>query len=221
MTISQIFDSVDLTEVQKQKIDEAYATAVEKAVNEKVAELEAEKEAYKQELIESIEQSNQEYLAEHVHPYFEDVAKTAVKEFIAEHKEKFENVAGTALHTDLISEMKQILEKHNVVAPEAELQVEKLAEANSRINTLMAEMREKDAEIETMVKTSIVEKTTAQLTESQKDKISDDLMALVFVSEEQFTKACTRMVEAVEPEQKPSTITENKEPKQKIQWTFN
>ena len=109
--------------------------------------------------------------------------------------------------------MKQLFEKHNVSVPEAESQLEKLAESNQRINALMAESRQKDAEIEKLVKTALVEKATVGLTESQKDKISDELMQMVFVSEEQFTKACTRLVESIEekPTEPAKPITENKQ----------
>ena len=211
MTISHIFDSVDLTEAQKQKIDEAFETALQTKLDEKIVELEQHAEDYGQYLVEQTEEANQKYLAEHVHPYFEDIAATAAKEFIAEHKEKFEAISGNMLAEGLLQDMKQLFEKHNVSVPEAESQLEKLAESNRRINALMAESRQKDAEIEKLVKTALVEKATVGLTESQKDKISDELMQMVFVSEEQFTKACTRLVESIEekPAEPAKPITEN------------
>lgn len=215
MTISHIFDSVELTEAQKQKIDEAFETALQTKLDEKIVELEQHAEDYRQYLVEQTEEANQKYLAEHVHPYFEDIAATAAKEFIAEHKEKFEAISGNMLAEGLLQDMKQLFEKHNVTVPEAESQLEKLAESNQRINALMAESRQKDAEIEKLVKTALVEKATVGLTESQKDKISDELMQMVFVSEEQFTKACTRLVESIEekPAEPAKTITENKQDK--------
>jgi energy-converting hydrogenase Eha subunit C len=86
MTISHIFDSVDLTEAQKQKIDEAFETALQTKLDEKIVELEQHAEDYGQYLVEQTEEANQKYLAEHVHPYFEDIAATAAKEFMAADK---------------------------------------------------------------------------------------------------------------------------------------
>ena len=61
MTISHIFDSVDLTETQKQKIDEAFETALQTKLDEKIVELEQHAEDYRQYLVEQTEETNQKY----------------------------------------------------------------------------------------------------------------------------------------------------------------
>ena len=57
MTISHIFDSVDLTEAQKQKIDEAFEAAVLVKVDEEKTKLEQEAEDFKTQIQETLQES--------------------------------------------------------------------------------------------------------------------------------------------------------------------
>ena len=203
--ISHIFEGIDLTEEQKGRIDESFNSAIQS----KITEIEALAEDYKQELIQDIESKNQEYLKEHAYGYFERVAEEAVKEFMIEKAEQIEVASKAMLHESILSDLHSIFEKHGFVTPEAVSNNERLEEANSRIDNLIAENREKDAQIENLSKVCIAESVMGNLTESQKDRIFDQLMEISYISEIQYRAACERCIDATYDKKDDEYITES------------
>ena len=203
--ISHIFEGIDLTEEQKGRIDESFNSAIQS----KITEIEALAEDYKQELIQDIESKNQEYLKEHAYGYFERVAEEAVKEFMIEKAEQIEVASKAMLHESILSDLHSIFEKHGFVTPEAVSNNERLEEANSRIDNLIAENREKDAQIENLSKVCIAESVMGNLTESQKDRIFDQLMEISYISESQYRAACERCIDATYDKKDDEYITES------------
>lgn len=203
--ISHIFEGIDLTEEQKGRIDESFNGAIQT----KIDELEALAEDYKQELIQDLELKNQEYLKEHVYDYFDHIAQEAVKEFMIEKSEQIEVASKTMLHESILSDLHSIFEKHGFVTPEVVTDNQRLEEANSRIDNLIAESREKDAQIENLSKACIAESVMGNLTESQKDRIFDKLMEINYISENQYRTACQRCIDATYDENNGEYITES------------
>lgn len=203
--ISHIFEGIDLTEEQKGRIDESFNGAIQT----KIDELEALAEDYKQELIQDLELKNQEYLKEHAYDYFDHIAQEAVKEFMIEKTEQIENVSKAMLHESILSDLHSIFEKHGFVTPEVVTDNQRLEEANSRIDNLIAESREKDAQIENLSKACIAESVMGNLTESQKDRIFDKLMEISYISENQYRTACQRCIDATYDENNGEYITES------------
>lgn len=204
--ISHIFEGIDLTEEQKGRIDESFNSAIQS----KITEIEALAEDYKQELIQDIETKNQEYLKEHAYGYFERVAEEAVKEFMVEKAEQIEIASKTMLHENILSDLHSIFEKHGFVTPEVVADNQRLEEANSRIDNLIAESREKDAQIENLSKVCIAESVMSNLTESQKDRIFDQLMEISYINENQYRAACERCIDATYNKKDDEYITESK-----------
>lgn len=190
--ISHIFEGIDLTEEQKGRIDESFNGAIQS----KITEIEALAEDYKQEMIQELESKNEEYLKEHAYSYFDHIAQEAVKEFMIEKAEQIETVSKTMLHESILSDLCSIFEKHGFVTPEVVTDNQRLEEANSRINNLIAENHEKDAQIENLSKACIAESVMGNLTESQKDRIFDQLMEISYISESQYRNACQRRIDA-------------------------
>lgn len=205
--ISHIFDGVDLTEEQKGRIDESFNNAIQA----KVVEIEALAEDYKQEMIQELELKNQEYLKEHAYGYFEYVAKEAVKEFMVEKSEQIEAASKTMLHESILSDLCSIFEKHGFATPEVITDNQRLEEANARIDNLISENLEKDAQIENLSKACIAESAMVNLTESQKDRIFDRLMEISYINESQYRTACDRCIDAAYGENDPEYITESNE----------
>lgn len=203
--ISHIFDGVDLTEEQKGRIDESFNNAIQA----KVVEIEALAEDYKQEMIQELELKNQEYLKEHAYGYFEYVAKEAVKEFMVEKSEQIEAASKTMLHESILSDLCSIFEKHGFATPEVITDNQRLEEANARIDNLISENLEKDAQIENLSKACIAESAMVNLTESQKDRIFGRLMEISYINESQYRTACDRCIDAVYGEGDPEYITES------------
>lgn len=203
--ISHIFEGIDLTEEQKGRIDESFNSAIQS----KITEIEALAEDYKQELIQDIESKNQEYLKEHAYGYFERVAEEAVKEFMVEKAEQIEVASKAMLHESILSDLHSIFEKHGFVTPEVVSNNERLEEANSRIDNLIAENREKDAQIENLSKVCIAESVMINLTESQKDRIFDQLMEISYINENQYRTACERCIDATYGKKDDEYITES------------
>ena len=204
--ISHIFEGIDLTEEQKGRIDESFNNAIQS----KTTEIEALAEDYKQELIQDLESKNQDYLKEHAYGYFERIAEEAVKEFTTEKAEQIEVAAKAMLHESILSDLHSIFEKRGFVTPEAVSNSERLEEANSRIDNLIAENREKDARIENLSKACIAESLMANLTESQKDRIFNQLMEISYINENQYRTACERCIDATYDKKDDEHITESK-----------
>ena len=101
--ISHIFDkSVELTEEQKQQIDEAFDSAVNKTVEKVEEEFEAKLAEEKETLTQELEQQNEEFLKEHGYAYFENIAKTAATEFMTENAETIEAAAKNMLSENFV-----------------------------------------------------------------------------------------------------------------------
>lgn len=203
--ISHIFEGIDLTEEQQCRIDESFNNAIQS----KVDELDVLAEDHKQEMIQELELKNQEYLQEHAYNYFDQVSEEAVKEFMTEKAEQIETASKTMLHESILSDLRAIFEKHGFVTPEVVSDNQHLEEANSRIDNLIAENREKDAQIENLSKVCIAESVMGNLTESQKDRIIDQLMEISYINESQYRTACQRCIDVVYDENGAEHISES------------
>lgn len=222
--ISHIFDkSVELTDEQKQQIDEAFDSAVTKTVEKKEEEFEAKLAEEKEILIQELEKQNEEFLKEHGYAYFENIAKTATTEFMTENADAIELAAKNMLSENLLSDIGDIFRQYGVKTPESITMADKLNEANTRIETLMAENRKFQKLAESLTKEKIIADVTANLTESQRDKVTDELQSVVMLDESQYRRACETIVANVfgnkETDKKPEHINENIN-KQSVSFKF-
>ncbi len=193
--ISHIFDkSVELTYEQKQQIDEAFDSAVTKTVEKKEEEFEAKLAEEKEILIQELEQQNEEFLKEHGFAYFENIAKTAATEFMTENAEPIEAAAKNMLSENLLSDISNIFRQYGVKTPESTTLADKLDEANSRVEALMIENRQTQKLVESLTKDKIIAEVTANLTESQYDKVYDELQDIIMLGESQYRGICQSVV---------------------------
>ena len=212
--ISHIFDkSVELTYEQKQQIDEAFDSAVTKTVEKKEEEFEAKLAEEKEILIQELEQQNEEFLKEHGFAYFENIAKTAATEFMAENAETIEAAAKNMLSENLLSDISNIFRQYGVKTPESTTLADKLDEANSRVEALMIENRQTQKLVESLTKDKIIAEVTANLTESQYDKVYDELQDIIMLGESQYRGICQSVVAGMfgkseDKSEKPEPIDE-------------
>ena len=193
--ISHIFDkSVELTDEQKQQIDEAFNDAVTKTVDKKEEEFETKLAEEKEILIQELEKQNEEFLKEHGYAYFENIAKTATTEFMTENAEAIELAAKNMLSENLLSDIGDIFRQYGVKTPESTTLADKLDEANTRIESLMAENRQIQKLAESLTKEKIIADVTSNLTESQRDKVADELQSIVMLDEAQYRSVCESIV---------------------------
>ena len=193
--ISHIFDkSVELTDEQKQQIDEAFDSAVTKTVEKKEQEFEAKLAEEKEILTQELEQQNEEFLKEHGFAYFENIAKTATTEFMTENVEAIELAAKNMLSENLLSDISNIFRQYGVKTPESTTLADKLAEANSRVESLMIENRQTQKLVESLTKDKIIAEVTANLTESQRDKAYEELQDIIMLDESQYRGICQSVV---------------------------
>ena len=193
--ISHIFDkSVELTYEQKQQIDEAFDSAVTKTVEKKEEEFEAKLAEEKEILTQELEQQNEEFLKEHGFAYFENIAKTAATEFMAENAETIEAAAKNMLSENLLSDISNIFRQYGVKTPESTTLADKLAEANGRVEALMIENRQTQKLVESLTKDKIIAEVTANLTESQRDKAYEELLDIIMLDESQYRGICQSVV---------------------------
>ena len=193
--ISHIFDkSVELTDEQKQQIDEAFDSAVTKTVDKVEEEFEAKLAEEKETLTQELEQKNEEFLKEHGFAYFENIAKTAATEFMTENAEAIEVAAKNMLSENLLSDISNIFHQYGVKTPESTTLADKLAEANSRVEALMIENRQTQKLVESLTKDKIIAEVTANLTESQRDKAYEELQDIIMLDESQYRGICQSVV---------------------------
>ena len=193
--ISHIFDkSVELTEEQKQQIDEAFDSAVTKTVEKVEEEFEAKLAEEKETLTQELEQQNEEFLKEHGYAYFENIAKTAATEFMTENAETIEAAAKNMLSENLLSDISNIFHQYGVKTPESTTLADKLDEANSRVEALMIENRQTQKLVESLTKDKIIAEVTANLTESQRDKAYEELQDIIMLDESQYRGICQSVV---------------------------
>lgn len=222
--ISHIFDkSVELTDEQKQQIDEAFNDAVTKTVDKKEEEFETKLAEEKEILIQKLEKQNEEFLKEHGYAYFENIAKTATTEFMTENAEAIELAAKNMLSENLLSDIGDIFRQYGVKTPESTTLADKLDEANTRIESLMAENRQTQKLVESLTKEKIIADVTSNLTESQRDKVTDELQSIVMLDENQYRHACETIAAGMfgnkENDKKPEHINENVN-KQSVSFKF-
>lgn len=212
--ISHIFDkSVELTYEQKQQIDEAFDSAVTKTVEKEEEEFEAKLAEEKEILIQELEQQNEEFLKEHGFAYFENIAKTAATEFMTENAEAIEAAAKNMLSENLLSDISNIFHQYGVKTPESTTLADKLDEANSRVEALMIENRQTQKLVESLTKDKIIAEVTANLTESQRDKVHEELLDIIMLGESQYRGICQSVVAGVfgkseDKSEKPEPIDE-------------
>lgn len=205
--ISHIFEGMGFSDEDKARIDEAFSGAV-------TAKVEELKESVTESTVAELNEANKDYLNEHVHTYFEAVAESAVAEFTTEHKALIESQVQGWTEQSILSGLRDLLESHNVEAPEAKGLAERLAEANTRIDTMIAEKAEHKAAMASVVMAGLIKEATMGLAESQRDKVTAALKDTVMVSEAQFKLAIDTAVAslgvATPASQEP--IVENKKP---------
>ena len=212
--ISHIFDkSVELTEEQKQQIDEAFDSAVTKTVDKVEEEFEAKLAEEKETLTQELEQKNEEFLKEHGFAYFENIAKTAATEFMTENAEAIEAAAKNMLSENLLSDISNIFHQYGVKTPESTTLADKLDEANSRVEALMIENRQTQKLVESLTKDKIIAEVTANLTESQRDKAYEELQDIIMLDESQYRGICQSVVAGMfgksdDKSEKPEPIDE-------------
>ncbi len=208
-----IFESVDLSADMKQN----FSTVFEQAVKVKAAQLAeahinliAEKadEKVKEEVDERSKESEKK-LVEAAEKFFEYTSK----EWLAENKLAVDRGIKADLFESMFAGLKTLVVEHNVELPEGSVDVvaeyeSELQEEKQENVKLFTALNETKARLESLERSNAVNEATRDLTESQKEKVSNLIEGLRF--NDQFSTKLTAIVEMAKgaKEEKPLVESE-------------
>lgn len=183
--LDSIFESANLSEETKQ----TFTTVFEQAVKTKAIEL-AEShigtiaesaETKVADLVEAQVKEVELRLVESADKLFEHVAA----QWLAENQVAVHKGIKADLFESMFEGLKTLVVEHNVVLPEESVDIvaemeDELHEAKEQAGTLLASLNESRDELKGLKRTTMVEKATADLTESQKEKVGALIEGLEF-----------------------------------------
>jgi hypothetical protein len=139
-----------------------------------------------------------EHIKESVSEKMKEYADYAVENFIAENRERFVETEEYARMKSAIEYIKEAFEKNAFTVREdvavAELQ-ESLAESTRQYEALFEDLAMAREELDKANRTMILERATADLAETQKEKVNELLEAVSFDSIEEYTDGVAMIVE--------------------------
>ena len=194
--LDSVFESVELNEDTKTKFSAVFESAVKaRALTLAESHIEAIS-ARADELVESRVEEEVSELNESVNTYFDHL----VESWKEENKVALENGMKVDLFESLLGSMKAVFAEHNIEVPAesvnvvAEMEAE-LAESNVEMNKLVKEKATLKEELNSLKMSDAVKSATAELTESQKEKVSTLIEGTKF--DDKFQGKLTAIVEMV------------------------
>jgi len=198
--LDSIFESVDLSE----EVKASFTTVFEQAVKTsavKLAEshinLIAEKaDTLLEEKVQARTLEIEEKLYEDTDKYFGHIAD----EWLKENKEAVSRDIKADLFESLVADLKTVFIDHNVVIPEAQVDVvaeleDELVEHQGEVKKLFEENQSYKKEIADMKRTACIAEKTVGLTESQVEKVYSLIEGLTY--SDKFETKLTQIVEMV------------------------
>lgn len=169
----------------KEKAEE-YGTFLKEKANEYGDYLKGKANAYGEHIMESVSGKMKEY------------ADYAVEQFITENKERFVETEEYARMRSAFDFIKEAFEKNAFDVREdvavVELQ-ESLAESTRQYESLFEDMSLAREELDTLKRELILERATADLADTQKEKVNELLESVSFDSLEEYTDGVSMIVE--------------------------
>lgn len=196
--LDSIFESVELSEDVKKNFSTVFETTVKKhavalaeshinSIAEKADTLVEEKVA---ERVEEIETK----LVEKANTFFEYTAK----DWLEENKMAVDKTIKADLFESMFTGLKSLIIEHNVTLPEESVDVvaemeDELQEVKAETSRLFEQLDKTTKELNEVKRTTAVEKATAQLSESQQEKVLELIEGLDY--SKQFDAKLTAIVE--------------------------
>lgn len=171
--LDSVFESVDLNEDLKTQFSAVFESAVKaRAITLAESHINAIAERSDELVASKVEEGLQE-INESVNTYFDHL----VEEWKEDNKIALENGMKVDLFESMMASLKAVFVEHNVEIPTesvnvvSEMELE-LAESATELNKLVREKRELTNEINSLKMSESVKTATANLTESQKEKVA-------------------------------------------------
>lgn len=225
--ITALFEGQDLSEEFKVKASAIIATAIDEARAELESSLQEEADKKLQEKIAELDAQVETYIAEEILPNVDKYLTAAVNEWADDNKLALEESAKVELAESFLTGLVGLAESHNLSIPQSEFDKvakleEKLAEMKEQVTTLIDRNIELQESNKSFVRNSIIDSVTAELSESQKEKIVTVSDKVEFISESQFKESVKSLVESYFPvETKPEVETQPEvKPTQQISESY-
>lgn len=225
--ITALFEGQDLSEEFKVKASAIIATAIDEARAELESTLQEEADKKLQEKIAELDAQVETYIAEEILPNVDKYLTAAVNEWADDNKIALEESAKVELAESFLTGLVGLAESHNLNIPQSEFDKvakleEKLAEMKEQVTTLIDRNIELQESNKSFVRNSIIDSVTAELSESQKEKIVTVSDKVEFISESQFKESVKSLVESYFPvETQPEVESEPEvKPTQQISESY-
>lgn len=210
--LDAIFESVELDEDVKQTFSTVFETAVKKHALELA-------ESHILSIAEKADKKVEEEVKEKTKKIEESLALTADKffehtadEWLTENKVQVHKGIKADLFESMFQGLKQLVVEHNVVLPEESVDVvaemeEELEEAKAETSKMFESMTESKAELNALKRTMAVNEATAELTESQQEKVLNLIEGLDY--SDTFETKLTAIVEMAKVSKLAKPLTES------------
>lgn len=210
--LDNIFESVDLTESVKEQFQTVFETSVKKhalALAESHINDIAEKAEEKvEEEVEKKTKEKEEKLKETCDKFFEHLAT----EWLTKNEVPIEKGIKADLFESMFTNLKTIFVEHNVILPEQSVDIvaeleDELQESKDTASSLFTQLQESKSQTVELKRTMMTEKAVADLTESQKEKVSNLIEGVEF--DDRYEEKLNAMVEMAKTKTAEKPIVEN------------
>lgn len=228
MSIEQIFEGQSLSTEVKNKITEAFNAAVDAKVEtilvgrvaEATEKLEEDNKLVIENKLKELESANELYVKENIVDVVDKYMTAAANEFVAENKEAIESKLQVEMATNFFAGLKSLATSFDVELPKGsdniiEQKTSELELTRVQLNQEIERRVDLESRVLAMTKESIIAKQTANLTDTQREKVVERLDSIQFTDETQFSEAVRSLAESIAPEVnpvvEPEQIKENKD----------
>lgn len=208
--LDSVFESVELNEDTKTKFSAVFESAVKaRALTLAESHIEAIS-ARADELVEARVEEEVSELNESVNTYFDHL----VESWKEDNKVALENGMKVDLFESLMASMKAVFAEHNIEVPAesvnvvSELETE-LEESTAELNKMVRSNRALSEELDALKMKDIVKEATADLTESQKEKVATLVEGTKF--DDKFQAKLNAIVEMVSATKTPAESAKSPE----------
>lgn len=202
--IDALFEGQDLSEEFKVKATAIIAAAIDETRTELTAKMQEQMDEKLQARIVELEAEAERYIAEEIVPQVDKYLTAAVTEWAKENVVALEESAKVELAESFLTGLVGLAESHNLNIPQGTFDKvatleQRIVEMRDELNASIDRTIELQNENKEFVRTSIIQKVTADLSESQVEKIVAVGAKVEFVTADQFTDAVKSLVESYFP----------------------
>ncbi|QQV89563.1 prohead core scaffold protein [Proteus phage SJ_PmiM] len=212
VALDGIFESVELSDDVKAQFSTVFETAVKsnaiKLAESHITELTEKAETKEQELKESIQESVEKEMAENISKFMDHVSQ----EWLEENKLAVTNGIKADLFESMFQSIKTVVIDHNIILPEESVDVvkemeEELEESKTEVASLFDKTVSLQEKVNTLEKEKIIKEQTAELTESQKEKVANLIEGIAYG--EKFKSSLEAIVSMVSKTSEKAPISED------------